>query len=329
MKKILTLALVFMMVISLFVSCNDGEEGLFQMAANSVRKESFKILNIVNKESENVYIVATDNGIAKYDIEAKRFSDFKGNGVMATNVIWASSDGSQFVYYDTTDHSYKDQDGKVKAIANLEDKMPQPFYSVNGKETTYVFKDTNGKFYSFYTDNSENPLSSIDSLNPIQITIEDKTIASVSIIGNGILRVITTDKNAYFYDAEDNTSHITGSIVQGFADDGLFITNDGKIYNFNELDVESKKTDINTNHTINKRPAMFSVTDGGNKYTYFIPEGSSSIFALKWDGDKATIDTKTVTGLQNITVIAILEKKDTNKLVVLTANNGVQELEMK
>ena len=34
-------------------------------------------------------------------------------------------------------------------------------------------------------------------------------------------------------------------------------------------------------------------------------------------------------GLKNITVIAILDKKDTNKLVVLTANNGVQELEMK
>ena len=325
MKKILTLALVFMMVISLFVSCNDGEEGLFQMAANSVRKESFKILNIVNKESENVYIVATDNGIAKYDIEAKRFSDFKGNGVMATNVIWASSDGSQFVYYDTTDHSYKDQDGEVKAIANLEDKMPQPFYSVNGNEITYVFKDTDGKFYSFYT---SNPLSSIDLLNPTLISIEGKNIASVSIIGNGILRVITTDKNAYFYDAEHNTSQITGSIVQGFADDGLFITNDGKIYNYAEIDEETKKTDINTNNTINKRPAMFSVS-GGEKYSYFIPEGSSSIFALKWDGDKATISTKTVTGLQNITVIAILEKKDSNKLLVLTANNGVQELELK
>ena len=45
--------------------------------------------------------------------------------------------------------------------------------------------------------------------------------------------------------------------------------------------------------------------------------------------DKSTISTKTVTGLQNITVIAILKKKDTNKLLVLTANNGVQELEMK
>ena len=327
MKKILTLALVFMMVISLFVSCNDGEEGLFQMAANSVRKESFKILNIVNKESENDYIVATDNGIAKYDIEAKRFSDFKGNGVMATNVIWASSDGSQFVYYDTTDHSYKDQDGKVKAIANLEDKMPQPFYSVNGNEITYIFKDTDGKFYSFYT---SPPLSSIDLLNPTLISIEDKNIASVSIIGNGILRVITTDNKAYFYDAEHNTSHITGSIVQGIADDGLFIASDGKIYNYyEEIDSETKTTEIDTKHTINKRPAMFSVTDGVNNYSYFIPEGSSNIFEIKRDGDKATISTKTVTGLQNITVIAILEKKDTNKLLVLTANNGVQELEMK
>ncbi len=35
------------------------------MAANSVKKESFKILGIINRESENTYIVATDNGIAK------------------------------------------------------------------------------------------------------------------------------------------------------------------------------------------------------------------------------------------------------------------------
>ena len=96
MKRIITLTFVFMMVFSLFISCNDGEEGLFQMAANSVKKESFKILNIINKESDNVYIVATDNGIARYNTETKSFSDFKGNGVMATSVIWASNDGSEF-----------------------------------------------------------------------------------------------------------------------------------------------------------------------------------------------------------------------------------------
>ena len=75
-KTILTLTSIFL-VISLFVSCNDGEEGLFQMAANSVKKESFKILGIINRESDNTYIVATDNGIAKYDTSAKAFSEFR------------------------------------------------------------------------------------------------------------------------------------------------------------------------------------------------------------------------------------------------------------
>ena len=45
-------------------------------------------------------------------------------------------------------------------------------------------------------------------------------------------------------------------------------------------------------------------------------------------GDDFTKDTKTVTGLQNMTVIAIMNKVD-SKLVVLTANSGVQELELK
>ena len=327
MKRIITLTFVFMMVFSLFISCNDGDEGLFQMAANSVKKESFKILNIINKyPSDNIYIVATDNGIAKYNIATKSFSDFKGNGVVATSVIWASNDGSEFVFYDSKNHSYKNQDGEVKSIANLENKTPQPLYSVDGEEFTYVFKDADGKFYSFYT---SSPLSNIDSLAPTLITIEEKTIASVSIIGNGILRVITGDNKAYFYDADNKTYKNTTLIVQGIADDGLFITSDGKIYNYEEIDSETKTTDIATKHSINKRPAMFSVTDGVNNYSYFIPEGSSNIFEIKRDGDKATISTKTVTGLQNITVIAILEKKDTNKLLVLTANNGVQELEMK
>ena len=49
---------------------------------------------------------------------------------------------------------------------------------------------------------------------------------------------------------------------------------------------------------------------------------------LKWEGEKVTKTTKTVTGLQNITVIAIIAKTG-NNLVVLTANSGVQELELK
>ena len=49
---------------------------------------------------------------------------------------------------------------------------------------------------------------------------------------------------------------------------------------------------------------------------------------LKGEGVNVTKTTKTVTGLQNITVIAIIDKRGKN-LVVLTANSGVQELELK
>ena len=323
MKRIITLTFVFVMVFSLFISCNDGEEGLFQMAANSVKKESFKILNIINKESDNVYIVATDNGIAKYNTETKSFSNFIGNGVMATNAVWASSDGNHFIYYDTESKSYLNENGIKETINNLENKIPQPLYSVNGKEFTYVFKDEDNKFYSLYTSTALDK-SEFLAIEPIEVVIDEKNVKSVSIIGNGILRVITTDDEAYFYDSESSTyQKIDTTLPQGISDSELFITVDGNIYRYinNSASSEIAKTDS----SIAKRPAIFEK----NEYTYFIPEGSSSIFELKDEGSKVTKSTKTVTGLQNITVIAIIDKKDTNKLLVLTANNGLQELEMK
>ena len=323
MKRIITLTFVFMMVFSLFISCNDGEEGLFQMAANSVKKESFKILNIINKESDNVYIVATDNGIAKYNTETKSFSNFIGNGVMATNAVWASSDGNHFIYYDTESKAYLNEDGIEETINKLENKIPQPLYSVNGKEFTYVFKDKDNKFYSLYTPSALDK-SQFLAINPQEVVINEKNVKSVSIIGNGILRVITDDKEAYFYDSESSQyQKIDTTLPQGISDSGLFITVDGNIYRYinNSASSEIAKTDS----SIAKRPAIFEK----NEYTYFIPEGSSSIFELKDEGSKVTKSTKTVTGLQNITVIAIIDKKDTNKLLVLTANNGLQELEMK
>ena len=323
MKRIITLTFVFMMVFSLFISCNDGEEGLFQMAANSVKKESFKILNIINKESDNVYIVATDNGIAKYNTETKSFSNFIGNGVMATNAVWASSDGNHFIYYDTESKAYLNEKGEKETIINLENKIPQPLYSVNGKEFTYVFKDEDNKYYSLYTSSALNK-SQFQAIEPQEVEIDEKIVKSVTIIGNGILRVITTDDEAYFYDSE--SSHyqkIDTTLPQGISDSYLFITVDGNIYRYNNNSASSEIA--KTDSSIAKRPAIFEK----NEYTYFIPEGSSSIFELKDEGSKVTKSTKTVTGLQNITVIAIIDKKDTNKLLVLTANNGLQELEMK
>ena len=333
MKKTILILTSIFLVVSLFVSCNDGEEGLFQMAANSVKKESFKILGIINRgESENTYIVATDNGIAKYNVDTRSFSAFNGTGVMAKDAIWASNDGSEFIYYDSNTNSYYNEKGEKEEITNLLEKVPQPFYSPNGTEFTYVFKEKDGsKYYSLYLDSSLTK-DNFKAICPTLIDIDN--IKSVSIIGNGVLRVITSDNKTYIYHADSvlattlGESISTNTIIRGVSDDRLFISRDGLIGLYpNQLNSEDAKS---LGFTIDKRPAMYSIFDDSHNptYSYIIPEGSSSIIEIKWNGDDFTKDTKTVTGLQNMTVIAIINKVD-KKLVVLTANSGIQELELK
>lgn len=325
MKKTILILTSIFLIISLFVSCNDGEEGLFQMAANSVKKESFKILGIINRESDNTYIVATDNGIAKYDTSAKAFSEFNGTGVTAKDSVWASADGSEYIYFDSSSDSYKDKSGEKVEIVGLDGLTPQPFYSVNGNEFTYVFKNRDNEYFAYYTPSSLTKEAFL-AITPISVTIADKVVDSVSIIGNGILRVHCSDKSYYLYDAEYDEYISTDSIIiQGIADDGLCISQDGKVYLFDGSSLIAKS--VPDGNIVSKRPAIFSTLSDTTKYTYFIPEGSSSVIELKED-ESVTKATKNVTGLQNITVIAIIDKRG-NNLVVLTANSGVQELELK
>ena len=130
----------------------------------------------------------------------------------------------------------------------------------------------------------------------------------------------------YLYDSETGNYITTESIINGIADDGLCITNEGKMYYFDGSTIS--KIDVPDSSPISRKYAIFSTVHEGNKYSYFIPEGSSSVIELKGEGVNVTKTTKTVTGLQNITVIAIIDKRG-NNLVVLTANSGVQELELK
>ena len=325
MKKTILILTSIFLVVSLFVSCNDGEEGLFQMAANSVKKESFKILGIINRESENTYIVATDNGIAKYDTSAKAFSEFNGTGVTAKDSVWASADGSEYIYFDSSSDSYKDKSGEKVEIVGLDGLTPQPFYSVNGNEFTYVFKNRDNEYFAYYTPSSLTKEQFL-AITPTSVTIADKVVDSVSIIGNGILRVICKDKSYYLYDSETGNHITTESIINGIADDGLCITNEGKMHYFDGSTISP--IDVPDSSPISRKYAIFSTNYEGNKYSYFIPEGSSSVIELKGEGVNVTKTTKTVTGLQNITVIAIIDKRG-NNLVVLTANSGVQELELK
>ena len=244
------------------------------MAANSVKKESFKILGIINRESDNTYIVATDNGIAKYDTSAKAFSEFNGTGVTAKNSVWASADGSEYIYFDSTSDSYKDKSGEKVEIVGLDGLTPQPFYSVNGNEFTYVFKNRDNEYFAYYTSSSLTKEEFL-AITPTSVTIADKVVKSVSIIGNGILRVICKDNSYYLYDAEFGNYITTESIINGIADDGLCITNEGVMYYFDGSTIS--KIDVPDSSPISRKYAIFSTNYEGNKYSYFIPEGSSSV----------------------------------------------------
>ena len=172
MRRFILLALSILFISSLFVSCNDRTEGLFQMAANSVKKEEYSIKQIINKNG-NRYVVTTDNGIALYDVSSRTYSSFRGTGVQATNAVWASADGSSFVYYDTITDKYYDQNGKLPSGA-YDNYIPQPFYSPDGEHFTYVFqsKIDSSYWYAYLL----HPAASLDAFKEIFISSSFKKI---------------------------------------------------------------------------------------------------------------------------------------------------------
>ena len=319
MRRFIIIALSILFISSLFVSCNDGTEGLFQMAANSVKKEEYSIKQIINKNG-NLYVVTTDNGIALYDVASRTYSSFKGTGVQATNAVWASADGSSFVYYDTTTDKYYDQDGNHLTGEAYKDYVPQPFYSPDGIHFTYVFKNRSDNSYRYsYLETSA--AASFDQIfDPSyfkQIDIDD--IEAVSIIGNGVFSVAAADKY-YIYYADDNTSFDVLSSALAYLKtdlDEIYLLYDGNLWSkSNNKSFSTIATHIN--------PVMFK----GEKYSYFIIQGSPALYQIKEESGKVpTVDSIAISGLQNVEIVSIISQSG-SELKVLTSNSGLRTIDL-
>ena len=319
MRRFILIALSILFISSLFVSCNDGTEGLFQMAANSVKKEEYSIKQIINKNG-NLYVVTTDNGIALYDVSSRTYSSFKGTGVQATNAIWASADGSSFVYYDTITDKYYDQDGNHLTGEAYKDYVPQPFYSPDGIHFTYVFKNRSDNSYRYsYLETSA--AASFDQIfDPSyfkQIDIDD--IEAVSIIGNGVFSVAAADKY-YIYYADDNTSFDVLSSALAYLKtdlDEIYLLYDGNLWSkSNNKSFSTIATHIN--------PVMFK----GEKYSYFIIQGSPALYQIKEESGKVpTVDSIAISGLQNVEIVSIISQSG-SELKVLTSNSGLRTIDL-
>ena len=321
MRRFILIALSILFFSSLFVSCNDGTEGLFQMAANSVKKEEYSIKQIINKNG-NRYVVTTDNGIALYDVSSRTYSSFKGTGVQATNAVWASADGSSFVYYDTITDKYYNQDGESLS-GKCNDYIPKPFYSPDGEHFTYVFQSKRDGTYSFsYMETSA--AASFDQIfDPSKFkSIDIDNIKGVSIIGNGVFSVAAADKY-YIYYAEDSKEPL---VVPSPALGYLHIDLDENIYLLYDGDLCSEKyNEAFSSITTNINPVMFK---GDEDYSYFIIQGLSVIYQIKEESGKApTVDTITVSGLQNVEIVSIIGQ-DGRKLQVLTSNSGLRTIDL-
>ena len=310
MRRFILIALSILFISSLFVSCNDGTEGLFQMAANSVKKEEYSIKQIINKNG-NRYVVTTDNGIALYDISSRTYSSFRGTGVQATNAIWASADGSSFVYYDTITDKYYNQDGESLS-GKCNDYIPKPFYSPDGEHFTYVFQKKSDSTYSFSY--METPAASFDQIfDPSyfkQIDVGD--IKGVSIIGNGVFSV-AADKY-YIYYSDGNKLEVPSPAL-GYLDD-IYLLYDGNLWSkSNNKAFSTIATHIN--------PVMFKGTD----YSYFIIQGSSVLYQINEESGNPTVSSIAISGLQNVEIVSIIGQ-DGRKLQVLTSNSGLRTIDL-
>ena len=315
MRRFILIALSILFISSLFVSCNDGTEGLFQMAANSVKKEEYSIKQIINKNG-NRYVVTTDNGIALYDVASRTYSSFKGTGVQATNAVWASADGSSFVYYDTITDKYYNQDGESLS-GKCNDYIPKPFYSPDGEHFTYVFqkKSDSSYWYAYLL----HPAASLDAFKEIFISssfkkIDIDNIKGVSIIGNGVFSV-AADKYYIYYANDGKEPLVVPSPALGYLDD-IYLLYDGNLWSkSNNKSFSTIATNIN--------PVMFK----GEDYSYFIIQGSSVLYQIEEESGNPTVDSIAISGLQNVEIVSIISQSG-RELKVLTSNSGLRTIDL-
>ena len=316
MRRYILIALSILFISSLFVSCNDGTEGLFQMAANSVKKEEYSIKQIINKNG-NRYVVTTDNGIALYDVSSRTYSSFRGTGVQATNAIWASADGLSFVYYDTITDKYYDQNGESLS-GKCNDYIPKPFYSPDGEHFTYVFqkKSDSSYWYAYLL----HPAASLDAFKEIFISssfkkIDIDNIKGVSIIGNGVFSVAAADKYYIYYAEDSKEPLVVPSPALGYLDD-IYLLYDGYLWS-----ISKGKTPYTIATHIN--PVMFKGAD----YSYFIIQGSSDLYQINEEDGNPTVSSIAISGLQNVEIVSIISKSG-SELRVLTSNSGLRTIDL-
>ncbi len=314
MKKILPL-ITSLIIVILAVSCNmDSDTGLFQEAGQSVKKESYSIIRVLDEDTNSsTYLVSSDEGFFLYSgKEGKKLSENVGNGIEAKAAVWGtiiSESTWECVYYIDGKYQKIDQSGSVTdyEASNLTGVVPtQSLYEKDF--TITVFRNSDSSKYSVSASKDE----------PSNWTLVDTGCTNVSYIGDEYFIGQNSEKvNVYFQCNASTTTIKTESNTNGYiTHNGLvFLANTGKFYKVSD----NSEIGSISSKTYTMIPAVSDETS-----VYFILSGVNNVYSINTSGDEMKVATKAVSSLSGIDVVYIAGVVDGEYINVITAESGAR-----
>lgn len=303
------------------VSCNiDSSEGLFQEAGQSVKKESYTISKVLHKIDDDNYLVASNEGFFVFNgKDSSRAADPVSTGNKAKYALCATADSTtewKAYYYDESDskYYYVDPNGDSHLLGN--DDVEYIDGSKYKLKSSNIFKDNNfDKDYAAVVfTNTETSKCSIyyglvENLVSKTVEFKDTEYSDVSYIGENTFIGVKDGKLYYFKysgseitDVKENTNKYNSAV-------GVYYVNKtGSIY-YND---ESKKS------TSLKTGTMQVMYQDGTSY-YFLLNGAKEVYVGDGSGE---ITTTSISGLSNISVVAVTKVVDSKYINVITSESG-------
>ena len=300
MKNIFKVLTLLLFTLTVFISCNDGSEGLIQEAMNAEYSEKIKLINIVGRSSGKLY-AATDKGIYSIDSNGQfSTTSLYGNGNIAKRVLFY--DGVDVVLANT-DNTYSIinlETGDKEEITKLAGYTYIGMYSPDGQSFTYLFnKETDKKthYYKF--------------TGMLQNTSEPAEIAtgldgySASIIGQDTFRL--EKGSSYYYSNVGVLSAESSDRFVGMQGDIRVLAN-GDFYK------GTTKYSVSNNLT---GATQVAIANDGSIYIY--PYSNVYINTSKTENHASA----SIKGLSSLNVYSIIKSSSSDDYLLITHSNGL------
>lgn len=296
MKNFFKVITLLLCTLTVFISCNDGSEGLIQEAMNAEYSEKIKLINIVGRSADKLY-AATDKGIYSIDSNGQfSTTSLYGNGNIAKRVLFYDGENVVLANTDDTYSIINLETGDKEEITKLAGYTYKGMYSPDGKSFTYLFSNDN-KYYK---------ISSMLEASSVPTEIAPSLVGySASIIGQDAFRL--EHEKTYYYSNNGTLSAKSSELFVGMQGDIRVLTN-GDFYN------GTTKYSVSNNVT---KATQVAIANDGSIYIY--PYSNVYIDTSKTENHASA----SIKGLSSLNVYSIIKSSSSNDYLLITHSNGL------